>query len=147
MPQGIAYAIVAGLPPQYGLYSAYLGCFVYCLLGRWIGIDYYLSVFVELVSFFFSTKDVTIGPTAIMAIMTGEVFSGDKEVCDNYFSNTCCSLHIFFWLQPYGIYYAPLLAFFTGVIVFICGNLRYTFSIVLIFNMITVLMIIIIKDN
>ena len=33
--QGIAYAIVAGLPPQYGLYSAYLGCFVYCLLGRW----------------------------------------------------------------------------------------------------------------
>ena len=50
-------------------------------------------------------------------------------------------------MQPYGIYYAPLLAFFTGVIVFICGNLRYTFSIVLIFNMITVLMIIIIKDN
>ena len=36
----------------------------------------------------------------------------------------------FFWMQPYGIYYAPLLAFFTGVIVFICGNLRYTFSIV-----------------
>ena len=35
MTQGIAYAIVAGLPPQYGLYSAYLGCFVYCLLGRW----------------------------------------------------------------------------------------------------------------
>ena len=85
MPQGIAYAIVAGLPPQYGLYSAYLGCFVYCLLGRWIGCDYYLSVFDKFVSFFLSTKDVTIGPTAIMAIMTGEVFSGDKEVCDNYF--------------------------------------------------------------
>ena len=34
MLQGIAYALVAGLPPQYGLYSAYLGCFVYCLLGR-----------------------------------------------------------------------------------------------------------------
>jgi len=89
IPQGIAYAIVAGLPPQYGLYSAYLGCFVYCILG--------------------STKDVTIGPTAIMAIMTGEVFSGDKE--------------------PYGIYYAPLLAFFTGIIVFICGNLRLGFLI------------------
>jgi len=89
IPQGIAYAIVAGLPPQYGLYSAYLGCFVYCLLG--------------------STKDVTIGPTAIMAIMTGEVFTGDKE--------------------PYGIYYAPLLAFFTGIIVFICGNLRLGFLI------------------
>ena len=56
MPQGIAYAIVAGLPPQYGLYSAYLGCFVYCLLGRWKGIDYYLSVFVEFVSFFLQHK-------------------------------------------------------------------------------------------
>jgi len=44
-----------------------------------------------------------------MAIMTGEVFTGDKE--------------------PYGVYYAPLLAFFTGIIVFICGNLRLGFLI------------------
>ena len=50
--QGIAYAIVAGLPPQYGLYSAFMGCFVYCVFG--------------------SCKDITIGPTAIMALMTGE---------------------------------------------------------------------------
>ena len=48
----------------------------------------------NLFPFFFSTKDVTIGPTAIMAIMTGEVFSGDKEVCDNYLLNPLCSLHI-----------------------------------------------------
>ena len=45
--------------------------------------------------------------------------------------NVAALHYIFFWLQPYGIYYAPLLAFFTGVIVFICGNLRYTFSIVI----------------
>ena len=51
IPQGIAYAIVAGLPPQYGLYSAFMGCFVYCVFG--------------------SSKDITIGPTAIMALMTG----------------------------------------------------------------------------
>ena len=51
MPQGIAYAIVAGLPPQYGLYSAYLGCFVYCLLGRWKGIEYNLSVLTNLFPF------------------------------------------------------------------------------------------------
>ena len=57
------------------------------------------------------------------------------------------SITYFFWLQPYGIYYAPLLAFFTGVIVFICGNLRYTFPFVMMFNMITVFMIIIIKGN
>ena len=48
---GIAYAAVADLPPQYGLYSAFMGCFVYCVFG--------------------SSKDITIGPTAIMALMTG----------------------------------------------------------------------------
>ncbi|XP_037787000.1 sodium-independent sulfate anion transporter-like isoform X5 [Penaeus monodon] len=55
IPQGIAYAIVAGLDANYGLYSAFMGCFVYTLLG--------------------SCKDITIGPTAIMAIMTHE-YSG-----------------------------------------------------------------------
>lgn len=41
IPQGIAYAVVAGLEPQYGLYSGFVGCFVYFFLG--------------------SSKDVTIG--------------------------------------------------------------------------------------
>lgn len=41
IPQGIAYAVVAGLQPQYGLYSSFVGCFVYFFLG--------------------SSKDVTIG--------------------------------------------------------------------------------------
>ncbi|XP_035715824.1 sodium-independent sulfate anion transporter isoform X2 [Folsomia candida] len=50
LPQGLAYAQVAGLPPQYGLYSGFVGCFVYILLG--------------------GTAEVTIGPTAIMSIIT-----------------------------------------------------------------------------
>lgn len=49
VPQGLAYAQLAGLPPQYGLYSAFLGCFVYCFLG--------------------TSKDITLGPTAIMSLM------------------------------------------------------------------------------
>ena len=49
IPQGLAYGVLAGLPPQYGLYNAFLGGFVYCLLG--------------------SSKDVTLGPTAIMSLM------------------------------------------------------------------------------
>ncbi|XP_062533375.1 sodium-independent sulfate anion transporter-like isoform X2 [Armigeres subalbatus] len=49
IPQGIAYAVVAGLEPQYGLYSAFIGCFVYFVFG--------------------SCKDITIGPTAIMSLM------------------------------------------------------------------------------
>ena len=33
IPQGIAYALVANLPPQYGLYSAFMGCFAYIFFG------------------------------------------------------------------------------------------------------------------
>ncbi|XP_067670995.1 sodium-independent sulfate anion transporter-like [Haliotis asinina] len=51
IPQGLAYAKLAGLPPQYGLYSSFMGCFIYCLLG--------------------TSKDITLGPTAIMSLMTG----------------------------------------------------------------------------
>ena len=37
---------------QYGLYSAFMGCFMYCIFG--------------------SVKDITVGPTAIMALLTSE---------------------------------------------------------------------------
>ncbi|KAK9739693.1 STAS domain [Popillia japonica] len=50
MPQSLAYATLAGLEPQYGLYSAFMGGFVYSVFG--------------------TCKDITIGPTALMALMT-----------------------------------------------------------------------------
>ncbi|XP_062612183.1 sodium-independent sulfate anion transporter-like [Saccostrea cucullata] len=50
IPQGLAYAKIANLQPQYGLYSAFMGCFVYCFFG--------------------TAKDITLGPTAIMSLMT-----------------------------------------------------------------------------
>lgn len=50
LPQGLAYAIIANLPQQYGLYSAFMGVFVYAILG--------------------TSKDITLGPTAIMSLMT-----------------------------------------------------------------------------
>ncbi|KAL2711530.1 sodium-independent sulfate anion transporter [Vespula squamosa] len=49
IPQGIAYAIVAGLSPEYGLYAAFMASFVYIIFG--------------------SRENITIGPTAIMATM------------------------------------------------------------------------------
>ncbi|XP_064478257.1 sodium-independent sulfate anion transporter-like isoform X2 [Ornithodoros turicata] len=55
IPQGLALATLAGLPPQYGLYTAFMGSFMY--------------------TFFGSCKDLTIGPTAIMSIMTAEYVS------------------------------------------------------------------------
>ncbi|XP_064071642.1 sodium-independent sulfate anion transporter-like [Vanessa tameamea] len=56
IPQGIAYAVVAGLPPEYGLYAGLMGGFVYLFFG--------------------SCKDITVGPTAIMAAMTAKYVSG-----------------------------------------------------------------------
>ncbi|XP_065213413.1 sodium-independent sulfate anion transporter [Planococcus citri] len=56
MPQSLAYATLAGLDPQYGLYSAFAGCIVYCLFG--------------------SCKDITIGPTALMSLMTYQQVAG-----------------------------------------------------------------------
>ncbi|XP_063972585.1 sodium-independent sulfate anion transporter-like [Diachasmimorpha longicaudata] len=55
IPQAIAYANVAGIPPQYGLYSSFMACFVYTIFG--------------------SSKDVPVGPTAIAAILTRETLS------------------------------------------------------------------------
>lgn len=49
VPQGLAYAQIAGLPVQYGLYSSFMGGFIYCIFG--------------------TSKDVTLGPTAIMSLL------------------------------------------------------------------------------
>ena len=50
LPQGLAYATLAGLEPQYGLYSAFVGGVVYDMLG--------------------GCREVTIGPTALLSLMT-----------------------------------------------------------------------------
>ena len=90
IPQGIAYALVANLDPQFGLYSAFMGCFMYCIFG--------------------SVKDITIGPTAIMAIMTGDVFKeGETKI--------------------YGSFYADLLAFTSGILILLFGILKLGFLI------------------
>ncbi|KAG0290175.1 hypothetical protein BGZ96_006351 [Linnemannia gamsii] len=53
VPQGMSYAKVAGLPVQHGLYSAYIGAIFYCFMG--------------------TSKDLTIGPTAVISLVTGEL--------------------------------------------------------------------------
>ncbi|XP_033096309.1 sodium-independent sulfate anion transporter-like [Anneissia japonica] len=65
LPQGLAYANIAKLPIQYGLYSAALGGFIYCLLGM--------------------SRDITIGPTAIMSLLVsgyGVALADDPETND-----------------------------------------------------------------
>ncbi|XP_011503518.1 PREDICTED: sodium-independent sulfate anion transporter-like, partial [Ceratosolen solmsi marchali] len=83
VPQGIAYAVVAGLPPHHGLYSSFMGCFVYLIFG--------------------STSYVTVGPTAIMGLLT----------------------RIF--VLKYGDDFAVLLTFFTGCLITTMGLLHLGF--------------------
>ncbi|XP_076001866.1 sodium-independent sulfate anion transporter isoform X2 [Genypterus blacodes] len=59
VPQALAYAEVAGLPVQFGLYSAFMGGFIYPLLG--------------------TSKDVTLGPTAIMSLLCFTVVGGQPS--------------------------------------------------------------------
>ena len=59
IPQSIAYASLANLPSQYGLYAAFVGSIVYVFFG--------------------TVKEVSIGPTSLMALLTIQ-FTYDKPV-------------------------------------------------------------------
>ncbi|XP_055851243.1 sodium-independent sulfate anion transporter-like [Episyrphus balteatus] len=56
IPQGLAYSSIAGLPPEFGLYGAFMGCLVYVVLG--------------------SCKDSTIGSTAVASLLVGQSSGG-----------------------------------------------------------------------
>ncbi|CAG9136605.1 unnamed protein product [Plutella xylostella] len=56
VPQAIAYASLAGLPVHVGLYSSFVGTLVYVLFG--------------------TVKEVSIGPTSLMALLTLQVCRG-----------------------------------------------------------------------
>lgn len=78
VPQSLAYANIAGIHPRYGLYSSFLGTFMYIFLG--------------------SCKDVPMGPTAIISLLTYQT------------------------LQPnLGPDYATLLCFLCGLIQLVMG--------------------------
>jgi sodium-independent sulfate anion transporter 11 len=75
IPQGIADAALANLDPQYGLYAGFMGCFVYFFFG--------------------STKDLTIGPTAILSILTYTVvgkLNADLAVFSTFVSGCIITL-------------------------------------------------------
>lgn len=76
----LKFLFLLGLEPQYGLYSGIMGCFVYAIFG--------------------SCKDVNIGPTAIMSLMTQP--------------------HV----EKLGADMAVLLSFLSGCIIFLLGLLH-----------------------
>ncbi|KAH8890810.1 sulfate permease [Thozetella sp. PMI_491] len=75
VPQGMAYAILANLPPEFGLYSSFMGVLLY-----W---------------FFATSKDITIGPVAVMSQLTGGVVAdlqGSLKVDGHYIASALAIL-------------------------------------------------------
>ncbi|XP_043280248.1 sodium-independent sulfate anion transporter-like isoform X2 [Venturia canescens] len=82
IPQAIAYASLAGLSAQYGLYSSFAGSLVYILFG--------------------TCREVNIGPTAVISLLTYTYTRGIPE-------------------------YAALLCFLSGCVTIALGVLRLGF--------------------
>ncbi|KAL8891994.1 MAG: hypothetical protein Q9215_000996 [Flavoplaca cf. flavocitrina] len=71
VPQSMAYAKLAELAPEFGLYSSFMGVLIY-----W---------------FFATSKDITIGPVAVMSTVTGNVVDRVKESNPEFESHVVAS--------------------------------------------------------
>ncbi|KAG8872462.1 hypothetical protein FRB97_007623 [Tulasnella sp. 331] len=89
VPQSMSYAKIATLAPQYGLYSSFIGVFIYC--------------------FFATSKDVSIGPVAVMSLEVATVIGHVNAKHPNK------------WAAPE---IATTLALFCGFITLAIGLLR-----------------------
>uniref|UniRef100_A0A2C9KJ79 SLC26A/SulP transporter domain-containing protein n=1 Tax=Biomphalaria glabrata TaxID=6526 RepID=A0A2C9KJ79_BIOGL len=94
IPQGLAYAQVADLPAQFGLYSAFIGCFIYALMG--------------------TSKDITLGPTAILSLMTATFATRVSPVLPSGEKDTTIAL---------------LMTFMCGIFQFILGVLKLGYDV------------------
>ncbi|WVQ67849.1 uncharacterized protein L199_006054 [Kwoniella botswanensis] len=89
VPQSLSYAKIALLDPQYGLYSSFIGVLTY--------------------AFFATSKDVSIGPVAVMSLETGNIISKVQSEYGDLYSAPVI---------------ATALAFICGFIVLAIGLLR-----------------------
>jgi sodium-independent sulfate anion transporter 11 len=62
VPQSLAYAKIIGVPIQHGLYSSFVGVTVYM--------------------FFATSKDVTIGPSAVVTLLTAQTVAAQSAISD-----------------------------------------------------------------
>ncbi|KAJ1889984.1 hypothetical protein LPJ66_007736 [Kickxella alabastrina] len=64
IPQGMAYSKLAQLPPEFGLYSSFIGCALYFM--------------------FATSKDITIGPVAVMSTLMGNILTDVLPLLPQY---------------------------------------------------------------
>ena len=93
VPQSMSYAKLAGLAPEFGLYSSFVGVMIYAI--------------------FATSKDVTIGPVAVMSLQTFNVVQRVLRDTNNRWSAEVI---------------ASALAFLCGVICLGIGLLRIGFK-------------------
>ncbi|KAJ1557957.1 hypothetical protein HK096_004371 [Nowakowskiella sp. JEL0078] len=94
LPQALAQAKIATLPPEYGLYTGFVGLVVY--------------------AFFATSKDATLGPTAVLSLLTSQLLvsaNTDANGKDIYEKTT----------------FAITLAFLTGIYQLFIGFFRIGF--------------------
>lgn len=76
VPQAMSYATLATLPPEYGLYSSFMGMICY--------------------TFFGTSKDISVGPVAVMSMEVAKIIARVQEHTNNVYSGheiaTCVAL-------------------------------------------------------
>ncbi|XP_071408772.1 prestin isoform X1 [Pithys albifrons albifrons] len=108
LPQGLAYALLAAVPPVFGLYSSFYPVFLY--------------------TFFGTSKHISIGTFAVVSMMVGGV--AVREVPDEMISLDYNSTNVTDFLDARDtrrVQVAVTLAFLSGVIQLCLGFLRFGF--------------------
>ncbi|KFQ43627.1 Prestin, partial [Nestor notabilis] len=111
LPQGLAYAMLAAVPPVFGLYSSFYPVFLY--------------------TFFGTSKHISIGTFAVISMMVGGV--AVREVPDEMVSIGYNSTNVTDTPEYYNdrdtkrVQVAVTLAFLTGIIQLYLGLIRFGF--------------------
>ncbi|KAM9292604.1 prestin isoform 3-T3 [Morus bassanus] len=111
LPQGLAYALLAAVPPVFGLYSSFYPVFLY--------------------TFFGTSKHISIGTFAVISMMVGGVAVRqvpDEMIAAGYNStNVTDSLEYYHARDTRRVQVAVTLAFLSGIIQLCLGLLRFGF--------------------
>ncbi|XP_057877879.1 prestin [Melospiza georgiana] len=111
LPQGLAYALLAAVPPVFGLYSSFYPVFLY--------------------TFFGTSKHISIGTFAVVSMMVGSVAVRevpDEMIClDSNTTNTTEILEFYSARDAKRVQVAVALAFLSGLIQLCLGFLRFGF--------------------